>query len=122
MSCPSFALSALSKADAVPPRLRISRTTSLDPFLSSVKQRQPSADDLLGAIAEQSLRSLVEQDDVSGLVRGDDCVARALEQPGQVLLGLLKFDVGLERVLLGSLALGDVGPGSDQLHRLPGSS
>ena len=73
---------------------------------------------VLGAIAKQGLGALVEQDDIAFLVGGDDGVGRAFDQPRQIALGVLQLDIRLERRLLGFLALGDVGPGADQLLRI----
>ena len=94
---PSLVLSTLSKPEAVPPRLRISTQHVLRALLALVELVRGAADDLFGAIAQQGLGALVEQDDVAVLVGGDDGVGRAFDQPRQVTLGLLDLGVRLER-------------------------
>ena len=78
------------------------------------------ADDVLGAITEQVLRAFVEEDDRALLVGGDDGVGRALDQPGEIALGLLDLGVGGQSQLLSLLVLGDVRPGAHQLERTSG--
>ena len=86
--------------------------------VAGIEIRGGPADDVRGAIAQQGLGALVEQHDIAVLVGGDDGVGRAFDQPRQIALGVLQLDIGLERRLLGVLALGDVGPGADQLLRI----
>src|SRR5262245_21975144 len=72
---------------------------------------------LVGTVAEHGLGPLVEEDDLALLVGGYDCVGRAFDQPGEIAFGVLQCAVGLESRLLGALAFGDFGPGSDQFAR-----
>ena len=93
---PSLALSTLSIA-----RRRAAALAHLDehflgPLLAVVELDGRPADDLFGAIAEQGLGALVEEDDVAFLVRGDDGVWRAFDQPREVALSFLDLGVRLE--------------------------
>src|SRR5262245_66026279 len=53
-------------------------------ILASVKLNGRVADDLFGAIAEQSLGAFIEEDDVALLVGRNDSVGRTLDEPRKV--------------------------------------
>src|SRR4029078_134434 len=113
---PQHALKARSRAAALAHlEHKLSRS-----ILVLVELGGGAAGDLAGAIAQQGLGALVEQNDVAQLVGGDNGVRRALDQPRQVTLGLLKLGVRLKSIPFCFLALGNIGPRADELEGMAG--
>ena len=90
------------------------------PRLAAVEHAHAAADNVFGLIAQQRLGALVEQYDLSFLVGGDDGVGRTLDQAGQRLLRLLQLELAASAFVSASLAVGNVGPGADELQRTSG--
>ena len=80
------------------------------------------ANDLFGAIAEQSLGAFIEEDDVALLVGRNDSVGRTLDEPRKVALGFLNLGIGGQSDLLRLFARGDVAQAPTNSRGRPASS
>jgi hypothetical protein len=88
-------------------------SSSLGGCLAPVDHSHGLPDKVFGLIAQQLLGALVDQYDLTFLVGGDDGVCRAFDQAGKV-------SFCLKSSLLSVFAVGNVGPGANELQRTAG--